>query len=205
MSATRSVTWKHRTMADEHRLARDAGDGSGEQIDDMYDGEEYSTKDKRAGTRTTFYESDIERLDVSPQRAQELKRMLRRQEGEYVNASQFQSRGQQNHEEDKRRRIGTMGSQLGMTQMQKDRVNHLVIDVISVNSFGHYSIEQAILAVINVVAREDGRFIEEEQQFRDYMLDVGIGDERPDMDTMKRLRRIVRDRVPSCEKRDNTR
>jgi hypothetical protein len=188
-------------MVEEHRIERHPGDGSAEQIDDMYDGEEYTTKDTRADTKTTFYERDIERLNVSPRRASELKRMLKRQEGQHMNASQYRSRGQQNHAEDKRRLIGTITSQLGMTRAQKNRVNHLVVDVISVNSFGHYSMEQVILAVLNVVAREDGRFIEEEQRFRDYMLDVEIGDERPDMATMKRLRGLVRERVPSCEER----
>lgn len=182
----------------EHHVARNEGDGAGDEIDDMYDGEEYQTKDQRAETRTTFYERDIDKHVSNPRRARQLKRALRYQEGEHVNGV-GKSRGSQNNEEDKRRLIGTIGSQLSLTRAQKARVNHLIIDVMSVNSFGRYSMEQVILATINVVAREHGRWIEEEDEFRDYAEQVGLTNERgrADMETIKRLRSLVRERVPS--------
>lgn len=181
-----------------HRVARGLGDGAGDEIDDMYDGEEYQTKDQRAETRTTFYERDIDKHVNDPRYAQQLKRALRFHEGEHVNGS-GKSRGSQNNEEDKRRLIGVIGSQLSLTKAQKSRVEHLVIDVMSVNSFGRYSMEQVILATINVVARENGRWIEEEDAFQEYAEQIGLTNERgrADMDTMKRLRTLVRERVPS--------
>lgn len=184
-----------------HELSRDEGDGAGDEIDDLYDGEEYQTKDQRAETRTTYYERDIDTHVTDPRQARHLKRALKWQEGQYVTSDDEneKSRGQQNHEEDKRRIVGTLGSQLGLSKSQKARVEHLIIDVLSINSFGHYSIEQVTLATINVVARESGRWIEDEPQFRDYMEQVGIVNEdgRADLDTMKRLRALVRERVPS--------
>jgi hypothetical protein len=161
--------------------------------DNGYDEEGHETRDRRADTRTTFYERDIDNLNVSQRRKRRLKRALRYQEGEQVNAEDYDSRGQQNHKEDKRRMIGSFGSQLELTGAQKERVKHLVMDVISVNSFGSYSSEQVVLAVINVVAREDGRWIEDEEQFRRFMENVGVDD----LDTMKSLRGLVRDRIPS--------
>jgi hypothetical protein len=183
----------------EHQVARNEGDGAGDEIDDLYDGEEYTTKDQRAETRTTFYERDIDKHCESSRYANQLKRALRLQEGEHANAEGSKSRGTQNNEEDKRRTVGTFCSQLGLTDAQKSRIQHLIIDVMSVNSFGHYSIEQVVLATINVIAREDGRYIEDETPFHNYMESVGLTNDngRPDMQTMKRLRALVRERIPS--------
>ena len=184
----------------EHSIARSEGDGAGDEIDDLYDGEEYQTKDQRADTRTTFYERDIDEHCTSHRQARQLKRALRFQEGERVGTYESaRSRGSQNNDEDKRRLIGIIGSQLGLTDRQKNRVKHLVMDVMSVNSFGYYSSEQVILATTNVVVREDDRWIEDEQAFRDYMERVGITNDenRADLNTMKRLRQLVCDRIPS--------
>lgn len=176
-----------------HRVARDQGDGAGSEIDDLYDGEEFESKDQRAETRTTYYKRDIEQHVSDPRLAGHLRRALRWQEGQWVTSDDDKSRGQQNHEEDKRRAVGVLASQLDLTTAQKTRVEHLVLDVLSVNSFGHYSMEQVALAVINVVVREDDRWIEDERLFRDYMEQVGI----EDLETMRRLRALVRERVPS--------
>lgn len=188
---------KH-TMVEQHNVSRGEGDGSGEQIDDKYDGEEYTTKDQRADTRTTFYQRDIDNLAVSERRKEELRRMLRRQEGQNqgeVGTGQTtrRERKQQNREEWKRRVVTTYASQLDLTDAQKQRAKHLVIDVLTINTFGRYATEEVALGVINVVAREDGRWIEDEDMFRDLMAESGI----EDMDSLKRLRRMVRERMPS--------
>lgn len=181
----------------EHQVSREPNDGS---RDDMqgngYDEEAHETRDKRAETKTTFYKRDIDNLDVSNRRKRQLKRALRRQEGEdqqEVYSEDRDQRKQQNRGEDRRRTIGSFTSQLELTDAQKERVEHLVMDVLTINSFGSYSADQVILAVINVVAREDGRWIEDEDMFRSYMQTVEI----PDMETMKRLRGLVRERLPS--------
>lgn len=193
-----------------HDVSRGEGDGSGAEIDDKYDGEEYTAKDQRADTRTTFYESDIDNLNVSERRKDQLRHALRRQEGEdfgendsYDEATTSDSkrkrRKQQNREEWKRRVISAYAGQLELTPRQKRRSEHWVLDVLSINSFGRYSVEQVALAAINVVAREDGRYIEDEQYFHSLMEDVGItdDDDSPDMNKMRRLRTMVRERIPS--------
>lgn len=194
----------------EHNVARGEGDGSGAEIDDKYDGEEYTSKDQRADTRTTFYRSDIEQLDVSQRRKDELKHALRRHEGEDFGEndsynsdttadSDRKRRKQQNREEWKRRIVSTYGGQLELTTRQKQRSEHLVLDVLTINSFGHYSVEQVALGVINVVAREDARYIEDEPMFHELMQNAGVvnNDGTPDLDAMQRLRTMVRERVPS--------
>lgn len=193
-----------------HNLARGEGEGSGEQIDDKYDGEEYTSKDQRADTRTTFYKSDIEALDVSESRKDQLKYSLRRHEGEdfgenssydkdTTSDSKRKRRKQQNREEWKRRVTSAYAGQLELSPRQKKRSEHWILDVLTINSFGHYSVEQIALGVINVVTREDARYIEDEAYFHKIMEDVGITDsnDNPDMDKMRRLRTMVRERVPS--------
>ena len=181
-------------MVEQHKVARREGDGAGDEIDDKYDGEEYTTKDQRAETHTTFYERDIDKQVSDPRQAKRLKRALRLQEGE-----RKPNRNARNHEEDKRRLIGAYTSHMEVTPAQKRRVEHLVMDVMSVNSFGHYSMEKVILATINVVAREDGRMIEEEKEFRSLVVDAEMTNEqgRADLNTLKRLRALVRERIPS--------
>lgn len=176
-----------------HQVSRGPNDGSRDDMQDNgYDEFGHKTRDKRAETQTTYLAQDIEKHCTDERYANTLRRALRFQEGEHANGS-AKSRGTQNHEEDQRRIIGTFASQLGLTSRQKERVEHLVMDVMSVNSFGRYSMEQVTLATINVVVREDGRWIEDEEQFRDYMQQVGL----TDLNTLKRLRELVRERIPS--------
>lgn len=187
-----------------HQLARGEGNGSRESIQDKYDSEEYEEKDQRADTRTTFYDRDIDRLEVSERRKKRLRRMLRRQEGEdygegTIKDKSRRQRKQQNRSEWKRRVVSTFASQLDLTRAQKERVKYLVKDVLDINTFGYYSTEQVVLATINVVVREDDRWIEDEQKFRKLMVQVGLGrgehDETPDLDSLKTLRGMVRDRI----------
>lgn len=176
-----------------HNVDRGQGSGSRAAIEDEMMGDKWDTRDERAGTHTTFYMSDVESLPISKARKNQYYRMHNKQEGQHVNSTEYDSRGTQNYKEDVRRFITTTGSQLELTPSQKERVKHLVMDVLSINSFGSYSSEKVVLGTINVVAREDGRWIEDEEQFHDFMEAVGI----EDLSTMKRLRELVTDRLPS--------
>lgn len=188
----------------EHQLARAEGNGSRDEIDDKYDSEEYSSKDQRADTQTTFYEKDINNLAVSERRKKELRRALRRNEGEdYGEGTSAdktrRQRKQQNREEWKRRVITAYAANLDMADAQKERATHLFMDVLKINSFGNYASEQVALGVLNVVAQEDGWFLEDEGQFHDLMIDCGMADDEdvPNMSRLSTLRRMVRERVPS--------
>jgi len=177
---------------DERNLDRGKGSGSRSAIEDEKMGDCWETRDQRSDTRTTYYARDVDSLSISVARKRQLKRMLKRQEGQHVNSDKYDSRGQQNHKEDKRRMVGSFGSQLGLTSAQKKRVEHLIMSVLDINSFGSYSCEQVVLGTINVVAREDGRWIEDEKTFYDLMEAT-----ETTATQAKRLREMVRERVPS--------
>jgi hypothetical protein len=184
---------------EEEMIDRSKGNGSRTAMEDEKTGDLWASKDQRAATKTTYYTSDIDSLHASPTRKKQLKRMLRFQEGEQVNVPEFDSRGQQNHKEDKRRMVSVLCSQLSMTDVQTERVKHLIMDVMDINSFGPYSFEQVIIGTINVVAREDERWIEDEPQFREFLMyvDISKDDGSPDIRKLRRLRTLVRERIPS--------
>jgi len=187
-------------MVEPHRVANQANDGSRDDMrGDKYDEQRYESRDQRAETDTTFFEHDVQELKVSHRRKTRLKRMLRRQEGEdpgEAYSQKYKNREQQNRKEWKRRVVTTYAAQLDLTSHQKERSLHLIMDVLDINSFGHYSTEQVVLGAINTVVREDGRWIEDEHTFRDLAVDLGF--ERADVPTrMRSLRRLVRERVPS--------
>lgn len=184
-------------MVEEEKLYRGKGAGSRSGIGDEMVTSEWASKDKRAGTHTTYYTSDVDNLDVSQHRKKRLKRILRLQEGEHQNSSKYKDRSSQNRIEDQRRWVESFASQLGMSDSQKNRVKHLVFDVVDLHSYGPYSSEKIILAVINVVAREQGRFIEDEDMFEQLMADVEITDDDGNIDksTMRRLRELTRERM----------
>lgn len=184
---------------EESKIDRTKGNGSRTAMEDEKTGDLWASKDQRADTKTTYYSSDVDSLHTSPRRKKQLKRMLRMQEGEQVNVPEFDSRGQQNHKEDKRRMVSVLCSQLSMTPVQTERVKHLIMDVVDINSFGPYSFEQVIVGTINVVAREDERWIEDETQFKKFLTHVDISDDdgTPDLRKLRRLRGLVQERVPS--------
>jgi hypothetical protein len=189
----------------EHQLDRSEGNGSSAGIDDKYDGTEYQSKDKRSDTKTTFYEHDIDSLEVSQRRKRQLKRSLRRNEGEDFGEGttkdrNYRSRKKQNREEWRRRIVLTYASQAELTDRQKERCVHWMMDVLEMTSFGPYSKEKIALGVVNVVGNSEGRMLEDEELFQDLMRAAEItldDDETPDHDTMGRLRGLVRDRIPS--------
>jgi hypothetical protein len=180
-----------------HEVEAEEGDGALDQIEDKYDGAKYASRDERAPTDTTFWQRDIDQLPVSKRRKRRLTRMLRRQEGENQNETYYEDRPdrkQQNTREWKRRLVHTYVAHLEMTDHQKERSKHIVNDVIDINRFGHFSTEEVILGVVNVVAREDGRWIEDEREFRNLAEDAEL-----DLSDLKTLRGMVRDRLSSYE------
>lgn len=181
-------------MVQPQRVDNSAGNGSRSEIEDKKIEDKFESKDERSETETTFFKRDISQIK-SERRRRQYKRMLRRQEGERTNSSDEKSRGQQNHDEWQRRIVKGFTSQLELTPHQTRRTKHLVMDVIDINSFGHYSTEQVVLAVINCVVREDGRWIEDEELFRDMAEGTGFN-KGTAIERMKSLRGLVRDRLP---------
>lgn len=180
-------------MVQAQQISRKKGTGSIKAMEDEKKGDLWDTKDQRANTETTFFESDIEELEVSRRRKERLKRMLRRQEGETPGesfAEGTQSRGQQNHGEWQRRLVCTFTARLDLTDHQKSRVKHLVLDVLDINSFAQYSTEDVIMAVTSMVANEDGRWIRDESEFKSLLDELDIT-----LDDVTTVRQMARDRL----------
>lgn len=175
-----------------HQVRREEGSGSRSIIEDKKT-DVWDSKDQRSQTETTFWESDIKQLQVSERRKRELRQALRRQEGQNPGEA-YQTtrtmRADANREEWKRRITSTYASYVGLTRHQKERSKHLVMDVLDFTGFSHFTKEQCILAVLNVVAREDGRWLEDENSFRKLMEDEGLTPRE-----VRSLRRMVRDRL----------
>lgn len=187
-------------MVESHLVSRRANDGSRDDMrGDKFDEKRFEHRDQRAETDTMFYRHEIDDLPVSERRKAEFRRMHKWQEGEDAfdeYSENWQSREQQNREEWKRRVVDTFTSRLELTDYQCKRTEHIVMDVLSINSFGHFSVEQVTIGVINCVARGDGRRIEKEEQFCELALDAGFHD-RTLNGRLKTLRRMVCERVPS--------
>lgn len=181
----------------EHQVADEEGNGSRSRIEDQKTGDKWSTKDSRADTQTTFYRRDIEELNVSLRRKRELKRILKRQEGQNDGETYYSGRSdrtQQNRREHRRRDIEIFASQLGLTPHQKRRVMHIVLDVIEVNTYGNYAAEEVILGVITYVCMEDmgsnGVHVDDRQAFHELVTEMNT-----DMDRVKGARQITRRRL----------
>lgn len=166
-------------------------------MEDEKTGDLWKTKDQRADTRTTFFESDIDRLNASPQRKKRLKRILRRQEGENSGETYFADRDdrtQQNREEDRRRDIETIASQLELTSHQKRRATHIILDVVSIDSYGNYSAEEVILGVITYVCMEDmganGVHVDDRGDFHSFVDTLDT-----DMERVKKARKLTRSKL----------
>lgn len=78
-------------------------------------------------------------------------------------------------------------SNLEMTDYQKERVLWLT-ERVKVNMFGHYSYEHVILALISIVANEDGRWVRDENTFRTMTAENGLG-----LKEIRRLRIMMKD------------
>lgn len=181
----------------EHRVDSEKGSGSRSEMGDEMVGDKWVTKDQRADTWTTFFESDIEQLPVSRRRKWRLKRMARRQEGENSSETYYSDRNdrtQQNREEDRRRDVETFCSQLDLTPHQKKRVKHIILDVVSINSYGNYSAEEVILGAITYVCMEDlgesGVHVDDRKDFHRLVSELDT-----DMQRVKGARKLTRKKL----------
>jgi hypothetical protein len=144
----------------------------------------------------------------------------------YPNETDRKDRKQQNREEWRRRMVETFASQIGMTTHQHKRAEHIMMNVFTdaycpstesrqerghcddcekkhmsiINSFGPYATEEVIVAVINVVCREDGWMVEDDDDFIAVVQSVVRDTKKPKMDRLKRLRKNVRDKIDMVAK-----
>lgn len=158
----------------------DVGSGSGaaSSIDELIDENAVIENDDRSETRTFFYPSEA--ANWHWQRAQRLARL---QDGH-----RSPERKEQNRGADRRRWAESFGAKLGMSANRIDRVKHIV-EGMNMAHMGYYSSSKIILATISLVANEDDRFIRDEIGYKELMRDVDT-----DMDELKQMRRLIRDK-----------
>lgn len=164
------------------------GAGSNDAIDDMIDQEAIVENDGRSNTRTFFYPEDAEY--ETQEQATKFRRLIRWQDGE---GHPSESRAAANFKADMERTAKTFCSQCEFTPYQTERVLH-VMDDLDVNSYGHYSTEKVILAVMSLVANEDRRHLRDEELFRGLVGDVGMT-----MEQVRTVRLMTRQRTEAFD------
>lgn len=163
------------------------GAGSNNDIDDMIDDAGIIENDGRSQTRTTFLAGEASY--ASEKRYTQYKRLAKVNDGMWDS-----NRGADNFKADMRRTAKTFCSQMEFRERQTERVLW-VLNHLSINSFGHYSTEKVLMAVISLVANEDRRLIRDEPDYRELVSAVGMT-----MDEVKRVRMMVRERTDTFDR-----
>lgn len=135
------------------------GSGAASDVDELIDETAIIENDGRSKTRTFFYpsEADDERR---------YRRLIRWQDGEGDT-----QRAVENRAADRRRTIDIFCGHLGMGTYQRERVKSIMEDL-NMSHMAHYSSEKVILAIISLVANEDGWLIRDNETYRDLIRDV---------------------------------
>lgn len=153
------------------------GDGSASAVDEQIDQNAVIEHDGRASTRTFFYPEEADDAHV-----ERFQRLIQWQEDKWSGMKNAQRAA------DRMRTIGNFCGTLDMSPHQQRRVE-CIVDGINMSHMAHYSSQKVIIAVVSLVANEDGRFIRDEGAFRDLLVDVGS-----DLDEVKNVRSLIRDK-----------
>lgn len=159
-------------------LVDEAGDGAKSWGDERIDRNAIIENDGRSNTRTFYYATEAPK-----ETRRKYRRLLRWQEGEGAS-----DRDVQNRAADRRRYVSGFCSRLDMAQYQRERVEH-VMEGLNMSHMAHYSSQKVVLAIITLVANEDGWFIRDDDDFRELLSAVGS-----DLDEMKQIRGLVREK-----------
>lgn len=160
-----------------HEFDTSKGSGASERIDDIIDDAAIIENDGRSETRTFF------RPDEASNNVEQYERMVQYQDGMWDS-----SRASKNKKADNDRWVDTFCSYLDVPDYQEERVQ-LVVESVNMSHMAHYSAQETILASISIVENERGRWIRDEDAFRDLILDVGTS-----LDSMKKARILLRDK-----------
>lgn len=136
--------------------------------------------DGRGDHATMFYGKDA----ATPDERERYERLASVNEGMRESGREHKSKS---NVVDKANFAKTCCSALEMTGFQQERVVWLT-ERVNVNMFGHYSYEHIILALISIVANEDGRWIRDEPKFQDMMVANEI-----DLLQIRRLRIMMKE------------
>lgn len=185
-------------MVSRYHVSTKNGDGSGDEIEDMYDSKEYRSKDQRGPNKTVYWKEDVQKDVSDPRVRRSLLRALRWQEGEDApQGVDDPDRKSQNRNEWKRRVTNMLTSKVGMSHYQQERCQHIREEV-TVQRFGPYKTEEAVLSIIVQVAEEDrgkhGKKITEREDFITLVEDCDTT-----MDRVLRAREILLDKMEKLD------
>lgn len=153
-----------------------SGAGAASGVDELIDENAIIEHDGRSETRTFYYPGE------APERKQrQFSRMLRWQEGEGA-----PERDIKNNEADLRRWVSTFCTHVGLGNYQTERVEKITSGL-NMKHMAHYSTEEVILATMTLVANEDGRFLRDEELFKEIVRDIGSN-----MYKIRKVRNLVR-------------
>lgn len=159
-----------------HRFDDASGAGASNQTDELIDENAIMQNDGRAPTNTFFYV-----VEAPERKQQQFARMYRHQEG-----VGDPDRRSQNRPADNRRDVEIFCAFVELGQYQTERVTAIVEDL-ELQHMAHYSVQEVVLGAITLVANERGRFIRDEDDFKQLVEDSGS-----DMYTVKRVRQLTR-------------
>jgi len=165
------------------------GNGSAEELDDIIDDEAIIVNDGRSVTRTTFYPWEIDDKDKQQWYSKLAK----------CNGGMWDSkRDTRNKKADNDRWIDGFCSVLESSDYVQSRVQH-IIESINLKHMATYSAQQTILATIELVERNEridrgGSPLTEDETFHDLLDAVGS-----DIEEMRKIRRLVREKSPLYE------
>lgn len=160
-----------------HEFDTSKGNGASERIDDIIDDAAIIENDGRSETRTFF------RPDEASTNVEQYERMVQYQDGMWDS-----SRASKNKKADNDRWVDTFCSYLDVPDYQEERVQ-LVVESVNMSHMAHYSAQETILASISIVENERGRWVRDEDEFRDLVRDVDTS-----LDSMKKVRILLRDK-----------
>lgn len=157
-----------------HRFGRYAGSLAGSDYDEEIDQNAPQDHDGRAETRTGFNPRE------SPDEEKWRRLNTLNDDGRHP------LRAVQNRAADRGRYVQTLCAALDMSPYHKERVQYIV-DGLNMSHMAHYNSQMVVLAIISLVANEDGRWIREEEMFRNLMEDVDVT-----LRQLKKIRALVR-------------
>lgn len=148
-------------------IERMSGDGVLDETGDYMDDVNIRHGDGRSDARTYFNPDDAEHSSVNYENLYKLN------QGERVNDNERSIRGRK---ADRERDIGVLSSQLGLTRRQEERIKYIIDDY----DFNGMKFENVLLAVVSLVAAQDGRLVHEETRWDEIVTGMGATNDRVD-------------------------
>jgi hypothetical protein len=147
-------------------IERMSGDGVLDETGDYMDDVNIRHGDGRSDARTYFNPDDAEHSSVNYENLYKLN------QGERID----RDRSIKNRKADRERDIGVLSSQLGLTRRQEERIKYIIDDY----NFNGMKFENVLLAVVSLVAAQDGRLVHEETRWDDIVTGMGATNDRVD-------------------------